>query len=737
MKFLNKNVYTFIFLLLFLSFSRGQSVNSSNNKTLQDSVPQKSLDEILVSAVRATEKTPMAFSNLDKRDLAKRNLGQDLPSLMNFMTSVVTTTDAGNGIGYSGIRVRGSDATRVNVTINGIPYNDSESQGTFWVNMPDFTSSLENIQLQRGVGTSTNGSAAFGASLNLLTDQTSQSAYGSVANSFGSYNSRKHTVKFSSGLLDNSFELSGRLSEIRSDGYIDRASSNLKSYFLQGSFIYKNALIKALAFGGDQVTYQAWNGLEDPEMLLHNRTFNTAGLYYDADGNQKFYANETDNYKQDHYQLHWNQKWTSGDAGVFSTNLAFHYTKGFGFYENYKANAKLSEYDIAHIVVDGQEVSRTDLVRLKFLDNHFYGLTFSGNYQTKKVDLVFGGAANRYEGDHYGQVKWSKEAVLTEPNQQYYFDTSVKNDVNSFVKINYQIHDKLSLYGDLQYRYVSYDANGLNTGLVQDTFHFLNPKAGLNYQMDLNSALYFSYAKGQREPNRTDYENGSPKPEVLNDFELGWRYASDRSKYNVNVYYMRYKDQLVLTGAMSDVGAPLRENSGDSYRLGIELDAVVPLLPNVFWNPNITLSSNKNVNFKAAIDGAIQDLGNTSIAFSPAVIASNTLMYIPVQGMNISLLTKFVGSQFMGNTDAALSKLDSYYTNDISFNYTLPCKKLIKSIVFSLLLNNIFDVKYNSNGFYYTYDDNWTQPNAVKTMEGVGYYPQATFNMLGGVTFNF
>jgi iron complex outermembrane receptor protein len=699
----------------------------------QDSTKVNELDEVMVKAVRANDKTPMSFSNLSKEELRERNLGQDIPMLLNFLPSVVTTSDAGNGFGYTGIRVRGSDASRVNVTVNGIPYNDSESQGTFWVNMPDFVSSVENVQLQRGVGTSTNGAGAFGASLNLLTDAVNQESSGEISNSFGSFNSRKHTVKFGTGLMNNHFELAGRVSNIKSDGFIDRAASDLKSYFLQGSYLNKNTLIKALVFGGTEKTYQSWNGIEDLEKLKNDRTYNTSGEYIDDNNNLKFYDNETDNYKQDHYQLHWNQRWSS----AWRTNLAFHYTKGKGFYENYKQGEDVADYGIEPQEIDGTLVEESDVIRRKWLDNDFYGTTFSVNYKKDKIDFIAGGGFNRYEGKHYGNVLWTRSVILPEYNFQYYDDFSTKNDLNVFAKLNYALTSKWNLFGDMQYRNVSYTANGQDTGLVNDTFNFFNPKAGITFTVNEKNNLYFSYARANREPNRTDYEGNNPKPEKMNDFELGWRYNSAKAKININGYLMKYQDQLVLTGGLNDVGSPIRANSGKSYRLGLEMEAVIVLSEKWILRPNATFSCNKNQDFVFERDGVLQNLGNTDIAFSPNVIAANALTFLPIKNMQISLLSKFVGEQYMGNIDSKGSKLDSYAVNDFSVSYEFKPKSVFKSILITGLVNNIFDYKYESNGYYYTFDDDYSTPGSVTTIEGAGYYPQAGINFLAGLTLMF
>ena len=712
----------FFSLFSFLSFAQ-----------VQDTTDVNQLDDVLVSAVRATKKTPVSFSNLTKKDIKSRNLGQDIPILMNYLPSVVTTTDAGNGVGYTGIRVRGSDATRVNVTINGIPYNDSESHGTYWVNMPDFASSLESLQLQRGVGTSTNGAGAFGASLNMLTDNYSKESTGEISNSFGSFNTRKHTVKFSTGLLNDHFELAGRVSALQSDGYIDRAFSDLKSYFLQGTYVGKSTLIKALAFGGKEQTYQAWNGLEDLDKLQNDRTFNPSGMFTDEFGNTRFYENETDNYQQDHYQLHWNERMNE----KWSTNLAFHYTKGKGYFENYKENARFSEYGLTPILIGGSTINRTDLIRQKWLDNDFYGTTFSANFKDEKLNVVLGGGYNKYEGDHYGRVIWARFASQSELDDRYYEDSASKTDGNLFAKANYQIAEKLNLYGDLQIRNVHYQANSIEAGLVNDNFNFFNPKAGLNYDLNKSKALYFSYGRANREPNRNDYENGSPKPEQLDNYELGLRHVTSKLKFNANMYYMGYKDQLIVTGALNDVGAPIRENSGDSYRFGVELDATITILDNLFISPNATISTNKNKDFFFKRDGVLTSLGDTNIAFSPDFIAGNMVTFLPIKNLQIAFLSKFVGEQYMANIDSEGSKLRSYFVNDLNVSYEFIPKGVFKSIYLSALINNIFDYKYISNGFFYTYDDDFSNPPAVATIEGAGYYPQAGINFLMGLTLKF
>ena len=699
-----------LFVSSFLLFS----LTTFAQEKPKDTTQVNQLDEVLVSAIRVTSKTPVSFSNLSKKEIQTRNLGQDIPILMNYLPSVVTTSDAGNGVGYTGIRVRGSDATRVNVTINGIPYNDSESHGTYWVNMPDFASSLQSVQLQRGVGTSTNGAGAFGASLNMLTDSYSEKASGEISNSFGSFNTHKHTVKFSTGLLNDHFEIAGRVSTLKSDGYIDRANSDLKSYFLQGTYVGKTTLIKALAFGGKEKTYQSWNGI-DGETLLNNRTFNSAGVFTDELGQTRYYNNETDNYQQDHYQLHWNEKISSN----WNTNLAFHYTKGKGYYENYKEEADFSSYGLTPIVINGTTISTTDLIRQKWLDNDFYGTTFSANYQSKQLEVIFGGSYNKYEGDHFGKVIWARYASQSELGNHYYDDYASKTDGTTFAKINYQVAENLSLFGDLQVRNVHYKANSYETGLVNDNFTFFNPKAGVNYTINDKNNLYFSYARANREPNRTDYEGGSVKPEKLNDFELGWRYLSEKIQFNSNLYYMAYKDQLILTGTLDDVGSPIRSNSEKSYRLGLEVDATFVISKQIIVHPNFTLSRNKNLDL--AVSG--HNYGTKDISYSPSVIAGNSLIYKPTESLQIVWLQKYVGQQYMNNIESAESTLADYFINDLNISYEIKPKSIFKSIVIKGLVNNILDKKYSSNGYMwdiYPY-----------------YYPQAGTNFLAGLTLKF
>ena len=692
-----------------------------------------SLEEVSVAGLRANEKQPVPFSEVTKEDLKNRNLGQDLPILLNFLPSVVTTSDAGAGIGYTGIRVRGSDASRVNVTINGIPYNDAESQGTFWVNMPDFASSAESIQLQRGVGTSTNGSSAFGASLNILTDAGAPTAYAEITNAVGSFGTLRNTLKFSTGLLNDRVEFSGRLAKISSEGYIDRASSDLKSYFLQGLYKDKNTMIKALAFGGHEVTYQSWFGV-DPFTLENNRTYNFAGEIYEDGDLTGYYDNQVDNYRQDHYQLHWNQAFSNN----WSSSVGLNYTYGRGYYEEYNNDDSLANLRLDEVVLGGVTQSTTDDITRKWLDNDFYVLTANAQYNVSETNLVLGGMYSTYDGDHFGNLIWAHFASNAQPNHEFYRNKGEKKEVSFFGKLTQKINDQWSGYVDLQFRNINYTAagtvNGLGTIDIDDSFNFFNPKFGFTYAASENAQWYISYAKAQREPNRTDYENGNPRPEVLNDFEVGLRKKSRRAQWSANLYYMRYKDQLVLTGGIDDVGAPIRKNVGDSYRLGIELDAKIALNDQWLWQPNLTLSQNKNKEFNFQRDGQLINLGDTNISYSPNVVAGSNLVFVPYTQFQIGLLSKYVGEQYMGNIDAYLSKLSAYFINDLNLSYAVGPTTWAKGIDLSLLVNNIFNLQFESNGYFYTYDDTWSSLSQITTIEGVGYYPQAGRNFLLGAT---
>lgn len=706
----------------FKTLERKVSLTKNQEIVITLSSDENILDEVLVSAVRANSDIPVTYSNLSKKEIAKRNLGQDIPVLLNYLPSVISSSDAGAGVGYTYLNVRGSNSERINVTINGIPYNDAESHGTFWVNLGDFASSTQNLQLQRGVGTSTNGSGAFGASLNILTDAVAEKAGGEISNSFGSFGTRKHTVKFTTGKLNDHLEISGRLSNIYSDGYVDRAFADLKSYFLQAAYTDENTLIKALAFGGTEVTYQAWFGLTADQLEQDRRQ------------NPYTYDNEVDDYGQNHYQLHWNERLNNN----WSTNVGLNYTKGAGFFEQFKDNEDAADFD--NLIVDGSDV----IVR-RWLENDFYVFNFNANYRDEKLNIISGVSYSNYTGDHFGEVIWGSDlAANVSMRDRYYFSDSKKTDFSVFSKATYKLSEKVTAYLDLQGRFVRYQTAGLTSDRdpidVDEKYNFFNPKAGFIYRMADQSSLYLSYARANREPNRNTFEEGNSTHETLDDIEFGWRYQSDNIRLNSNIYYMNYKNQLVLTGAIDGVGAPVRATSGKSYRLGLEIDADIRLSDQFSIRSNAAFSSNKNQDFNASIDGVVENLGNTNISFSPNVIVGNAFVYQPTDNFQVSFLSKYVGEQFMSNLSSRVSRtdvLDSYFTSDLNFVYEIETEGIFNSIVISGLINNIFNTEYVDRGYYFTFDDTWTNPGTTTTVDGAGYYPQATANFLVGVTLKF
>jgi len=682
----------------------------------QDSTQTQNLDEVLVKAVRVQPNAPITHSNLTKKDIRKRNLGQDIPVLLNYLPSVVSSSDAGTGIGYTYLRVRGSDATRVNVTINGIPYNDAESQGTFWVNLGDFASSVESLQLQRGVGTSTNGSGAFGASLNILTDGISENAGGEIDNSFGSFGTRKHSIKFTTGLLNDHFEFAGRLSKIYSDGYVDRAFTDLKSYYLQGNYVDKNTIVKAITFGGKEKTYQAWYGLSK-DQLEEDRT-----------QNPYTYDNETDNYWQDHYQLHWIETLNAN----WSTNIGLNYTRGKGYFEQFKDGRSAADYN--NLINED-----SDVVVRRWLDNHFYVANANVTYKKNSLELITGISYSDYTNDHYGEIIWGSDlASETNIRDRYYLSISDKSDFSIFSKATFRMSEKLQAFLDIQGRFVNYTTTGLTSDRapidVDERFDFFNPKLGFTYTLNPGNSLYVSYARANKEPNRNDFESNAVdvQHEELNDFELGWRHESDRLRLNANVYYMQYNNQLVLSGALDNVGEYLRENVDKSYRLGLELDASIVLTEQLSLVSNFALSKNKIQDLTINRDGAVQNLNDTNIAFSPDLITTHALEYAPNTKFRAALIGKYVGEQYLSNTDTEASKLDSYFVTDFNFTYTLPVNNVFDSIVFTGMVNNLFDLEYVDRGF--TYLDTWSGPTATEIQ---GYYPQATRNFLLGMTLMF
>lgn len=680
-------------------------------------------DEVVVFATRANDKTPTTYTNVNQQAIQKQNFGQDMPFLLNWTPSLVTTSDAGAGIGYTGLRIRGSDATRINVTINGIPYNDSESQGTFWVNIPDIASSTQSVQIQRGVGTSTNGAGSFGGSVNVQTLSRQANPYAELMMGAGSFNSQRYTVKAGTGMINN-WSFDGRVSKITSDGYIDRASSDLTSYYLSGGYYGAKTIIKAIAFGGHEKTYQSWNG-NDAATMKTNRTFNSAGALYDADWNViGYYDNEVDNYQQDHFQLHvtqlLNEHWNA--------NVSLHFTDGRGYFEQYKQSKSFAELGLDDIVLSDTTLTYGDFIVRRWLDNQFYGGTFSVNYEKEKMGLSIGGAYNQYaNARHFGEIIWGQYASNSQIRQLYYDGESQKNDFNVYVKWNYAITRKINAFVDLQYRNVTYKTAGIDDDRsaysFTDDLKFFNPKIGMSYALTEKDVLYGSFAVANREPNRTDYLDGDkkPKPERLDNIEAGWRRSTERYSLEVNYYWMNYTNQLVLTGELDNVGNPIRANVGKSYRTGMEISGVVKLTDQLTWHGNVTRSVNKNKDY--VVDEAdLSNTKNTSIILSPNWIAGSQFSWNAFKNFEASLLTKFVGAQYLDNTENDDLMLDSYFINDIRLSYSLPLKGA-QAFQISMLVNNVFDVAYSSNGYSY---------------DGVPYYyPQAGINFMAMMALKF
>ena len=704
---------------------------------------KKTLNEVTVNALRAGEKTPVTFTNINKSEIEAGNTGQDLPYIIQLTPSIVTTSDAGAGIGYTSFRIRGSDPTRINVTINGIPLNDSESQGVWWVNMPDFSSSIENIQIQRGVGTSTNGASAFGATVNLKTDEINKNPYFITNNTTGSFSTIKNNIKFGTGTLNEKFNFEGRLSKISSDGYIDRATADLKSLFLQASYLSKDGILKAILFSGNEKTYQAWNGVP-LNYLDTNRTFNSYT-----------YKNEIDDYTQSHYQLHYIKK-----INAFSTfNVAMHYTNGKGYYEQEKLDETFSDYGLTNIIFSNDTIFTTDLIRRKWLNNDFGGITYELNHKMRLLHLTIGGANNKYSGQHYGNIIWAQNASNSNLNYQYYWNKAEKLDHNFYTKINYTYSSATNLYIDLQGRLISYLFEGLdaigNPATQEVELPFFNPKIGLYHAFNPSQSIYLSFGVANKEPNRNDYiestPNSRPKHETLYDTEIGYKQKGDNLKLNINIYNMHYNNQLALTGQINDVGAYTRSNVEQSYRTGMEIEANYRASNKLTWQGNMTLSQNKIVEHTAYIDnwdtGTQEKVNytNTDLAFSPNVIWSSIFSYNLNTNMFVDVISKYVGKQFIDNTSSEYRMLEDYLINNLRISYNWKNKNFSTTKI-TLQINNLLNNEYVSNAWVYRFiSDSWdprqSDPyiniDAERGYNMAGYFPQATRNYLLGITLGF
>lgn len=705
------------------------------------------LDEIPVSSTRATKQTGMAYTELNKEEIEKQNLGQDIPMILNSAPSVVVNTDAGNGVGYTGLRIRGTDGTRINVTINGIPVNDAESQGTYFVDMPDLLSSVNSIQVQRGVGASSNGAGAFGASINMQTNTLNEKPYAQLINSGGSYNTFRNTIAAGSGLISNHWAFDARLSRIGSDGYIDRAKSRLNSYYISGGYYSNKTVVKAIMFSGNEKTYQAWYYVPEDSIKRGNRTYNPSGEYIDADGKTKYYDNETDNYKQDNYQIHLIQ--TISDKLNFT--LAGHYTEGKGYYEQYRSNDALANYGIADLVVDSiTTITNSDLIRRRWLDNDFIGAVGNFNYTpNNKIKITLGGGTNQYFGRHMGEVIWARYASNSDIGKRYYYNRAFKNDNNIYLKTNINFLKNAYAFVDLQYRNVFYSFYGyVDSTLVKAqqsvTYSFLNPKVGLNYNISDKIRVYASYAVANKEPNREDFVQSSvksrPLHETLNDLEVGGSYSNKNIFFEANIYNMDYKNQLVLKGVVNDVGEYSRINVKKSYRRGIELQAAVNITKYFTLSGNITLSQNKIKNYVEFLDSASADwsvykqieikYAESDISFSPNITSCGIITFRAGDLLNISIINKYVGRQYLDNTSNVNRSINPYSVMDIKLTSVIKTK-WIKEIMFMVSANNIFSTKYETNGYTFSYYTD-TKLNTFNYLA-----PAAPLNFMGGVGLKF
>jgi iron complex outermembrane recepter protein len=698
-------------------------------------------DEVIVQSTRVQEKSPSTYSTIESEEIVRQNTGQDLPFILQITPSVVTTSDAGAGVGYTGIRIRGTDITRINVTMNGVPVNDPESQDVFFVDLPDLASSVDNIQIQRGVGTSSNGAAAFGASINIQTTTLNPDPYGEINSAAGSFNTFKNTLRFGSGLVNGKWSFDGRLSAIQSDGYIDRGWSNLHSFYMSGGYYGEKTILKAIVTSGWEKTYQAWNGTPK-DSLATDRTYNPSGEMVDENGNiTGYYNNETDNYRQDYYQLHFVRQFNKN----LNLTSSLFYTKGKGYYESYKNNDSYSDYGFDDVISGGDTITETKLVNQKWLDNDFYGLNLALKYSRNKINAALGGGWNFYNGDHYGYVIWAEQSSNSFIDKPWYENTGRKTDFNLFAKANYQINNFLNLYGDLQVRNIYYSIDGIHDDLRDLTqehfFTFFNPKGGVYFTLDKSNSLYASVAVAHREPSRSVYRDADPgqkiSSEQLFDYELGYKFQNKRLNIEVNHYYMKYKDQLVLTGQINNVGDPIMVNVPNSFRTGIELNGGIQILKQLRWDMNLTLSRNKITDFVGYTDNwdtwpeqNVDTLGTTDISFSPEIIGSSDFAWEPVKSLQISLQSKYVGRQFIDNTSTNGRSLDPYFINDLKFYYTIKTS-FIRQIDLMLSLNNIFNAEYESNAWIYPYY------YENKEYEMNGYFPQAKFNFMAGVSLKF
>ncbi len=710
------------------------------------------LKQIEVVANRATDKTPVAFTNVSKAQFENYNDGRDIPYLLRMTPSVISTSDAGAGMGYTSMRVRGTDGSRINITANGVPINNSESHNVYWVNMPDLASSLRDMQIQRGAGTSVNGAGAFGASINMLTDAPSQDAYAEISASYGMYNTNRQTLRLGSGMLGGHWSFDARISHMGSDGYIERASSKLWSYFTQAAYQNKGTMLRFIVFGGKEETYMAWDYASKEDMAKYGRRYNPCGEYTDSEGKRAYYKDQKDNYTQHHFQIHLSQ--VLNDR--WRMHAALHYTDDFGYYNQYKTKRTLVEYGLENFVnADGEKVKKSDLIRLKKNDNGFGGGMATFNYEHGSWNVTLGGAANYFHGKHYGQVAWVRNYVgPIDPLQEYYRNTGKKFDSNIYARANYDISREFSAFADLQYRHIHYTIDGASDNYDWNTeapmaldinrrWDFFNPKVGVNYRRG-GHRVYASWSVAHKEPVRDNFTDGDPnhRPEAerLFDYELGYVYDTKLWSIGANLYYMDYKDQLVVTGQLSDTGNALSVNTPDSYRMGVELQGSLRPCKWFDWDINATLSRNRIKNFTEYIyedewtNPISFDRGDTPIAFSPDFILNNAFSF-RASGFEAQLASHYVSKQYMNNARTEETTLDAYFVTDLHLGYTFKKLRGCERLHVGFSIYNIFNEKYYNNGYCgagYTMVDG--KPEIYRY---AGYAAQAPTHVMANISVRF
>lgn len=706
-------------------------------------------EEVIVSSTRASSQMPIAQTTINAEELEKQKSGFDIPYLLQMVPSVVAVSEGGTGVGNSSFRIRGTDASRINVTVNGIPLNDPESQAVFWVNMPDFASSVDNIQVQRGVGTSTHGAGAFGATVNFQTSTLTPEPFANAEVMAGSFNTLKTSFKAGTGLINNSFSFESRYSKVKSDGYIDRGWSDHESLFLTGAWHTEKSLLRFNLIHGVQHTGITWEGTPS-YMLEENRQYNPAGyMGKNEDGVRQFYPNESDNYTQNHYHLIYSHQLSQS----LSLNLAGFLITGEGYYEQYKRGRKLKEYGIEPFTIDGETIEEVDMIREKSLDNDFYGAIFSLNYKKSALRTTLGGGWNQYQNNHFGNVLWSSTNIGIPNNYEWYRNTGDKQDFNIFLKSTYQIIDNISFFGDVQYRGISYSLGGFDDDLQsinqEHRWDFFNPKAGVFFTFASGHETFFSVATAQREPSRADLkdamkygENNAPMREQLIDYELGYNLKTQNFSLGANLFYMDYKDQLVLTGELSESGYSLMTNVDKSYRMGIEIMTGLIITSWLRWDANVTFSENKIINFVEYVElydadwnyvgQNVYELGNTDISFSPPIVASSQIRVMPIKNLDLAFTSKYIGSQYIDNTSNKTRMLDAYLVNNLKVGYKLKVRGT-KSINIQLFVNNIFNANYIANGWVWRAEFNDNSPEYRED----GFFPQAGINFMGRLAVEF